>query len=360
MRAELRIGEVWLFGSFTVGLAASGLLSPAVGRAIDARGGRQVLAAGSLLGALATATLALAQGPWSLLAGWVLAGVAMSAALYDPAFATLHRIAGTSYRRCVTALTLFGGFASTVFWPLSQALLEAQGWRFAFALYAVLHVAVCLPLHLLGVPRDAPGVRMGAQAVAAEPPPVAPARGGAFAWLATALALASFLGSALSAHLMGLLTASGLSLRDAVLVGACVGPMQVAGRVMEFAFLRRMTPLAVGTLAFAVFAAAMLLFTQVRGVLLLALAFAVPYGWSHGVMTIVRGTVPEVLFGGQGYGRLLGRLARPQFVARASAPVAVALVLAQEHGRAAAPWLLALAGLAALVAYRRAIARARA
>jgi MFS family permease len=359
MRAELGVGEVWLFGSFTAGLALSGLLSPAVGRAIDARGGRRVLAAGSVLGALATAALALAQGPLSVLGGWLLAGVAMSAALYDPAFATLHRIAGTAYRRCVTALTLFGGFASTVFWPLSQWLLEAQGWRFAFALYALLHVAVCLPLHRFGVPGEEP-IRRSEVATPVAAPSGGTAHGGSFAWLATALALASFLGSALSAHLIGLLTESGLSLRDAVLVGACVGPMQVAGRIMEFAFLRRLTPLAVGTLAFVVLAAAMLLFTQVRGLLLLALAFAVPYGWSNGVMTIVRGTVPEVLFGSQGYGGLLGRLARPQFVARASAPVAVALVLSLQHGRAAAPWLLAAGGFFALFAYRRAIAPARA
>ncbi|MBK7792082.1 MAG: hypothetical protein IPJ62_05890 [Betaproteobacteria bacterium] len=74
-----------------------------------------------------------------------------------------------------------------------------------------------------------------------------------------------------------------------------------------------------GTLAFAVLAIALLLFTQVHGVLGLALAFAVAYGWSHGVVTIVRGTVPEAIFGARGYGALLGRLARPQFIARAGA-----------------------------------------
>ncbi len=62
-----------------------------------------------------------------------LAGVAMAACLYDPAFATLHQIAGAQYRRAVTALTLFGGFASTVFWPLSQYLLDTVGWRATFA-----------------------------------------------------------------------------------------------------------------------------------------------------------------------------------------------------------------------------------
>ena len=77
----------------------------------------------------------------------------MAGCLYDPAFATLHAISGASYRKAVTALTLFGGFASTVFWPLSQFLLDAHGWRTAFAVYAVLNLVVCLPLHLWILPR---------------------------------------------------------------------------------------------------------------------------------------------------------------------------------------------------------------
>lgn len=148
MRADTGVSDLWLFGSFTAGLFLSGVVSPFVGRQIDAFGGRRVLAAGSLLGAAACAVLAAAQGPLSLAAGWLLAGVAMAACLYDPAFATLHQIAGLSYRRAVTALTLFGGFASTVFWPLSQYLLDTVGWRQTFAIYAALHLALCLPLHV--------------------------------------------------------------------------------------------------------------------------------------------------------------------------------------------------------------------
>lgn len=357
--AELGLATTWFYGSFTAGLAVSGLLAPAVGRAIDARGGRAVLAAGSLPGALALAVLATASGPGSVLCGWLLAGVAMSACLYDPAFATLHALAGTAYRRCVTALTLFGGFASTVFWPLSQRLLEAHGWRTAFAAYAILHVAVCLPLHLVGVPRGCgPVVRRGAGAAGPDVA-AAPAAGRAFGWLAIALALASFLASGIAAHLIGMLTAAGIAVGDAVLVGACLGPMQVVGRIMEFALGRRLSPLAAGTAAFALLACALLAFTQVHGVVALAFAFALPYGFANGVMTIVRGTVPEVLFGGRDYGALLGRLARPQFIARALAPLALASLLGSEAGTRSAPWLLAAGALVALAAYRVALAAAR-
>ena len=116
-----------------------------------------------------------------------------------------------------------------------------------------------------------------------------------FVWLATALALAAFLSSALSAHVIGLLTSSGLTARDAVLVSSLIGPMQVAGRVAEFAFAGHLRPLTVGTLAFGLFAAALLVLTQVHGLWIVALAFAGMYGWSNGVMTIVRGTVPGVV-----------------------------------------------------------------
>lgn len=358
--AELGVALTWFYGSFTAGLAVSGLLAPAVGRAIDARGGREVLAAGSLPGALALAVLATATGPVSVLCGWLLAGAAMSACLYDPAFATLHALAGRAYRRSVTALTLFGGLASTVFWPLSQRLLEAHGWRAAFAVYAILHLAVCLPLHLVGVPRQrGQALRRRAAAAGPEVPAAVPAAGRAFGWLAIALALASFLASGIAAHLIGMLTAAGIPIGDAVLVGACLGPMQVVGRIMEFALGRRLSPLAAGTAAFALLACALLVFTQVHGVLALALAFALPYGFANGVMTIVRGTVPEVLFGGRDYGALLGRLARPQFIARALAPLALASLLALESGATIVPWLLAAGALVALATYRAALAAAR-
>jgi predicted MFS family arabinose efflux permease len=353
MRSQLGVGDFLLFGSFTAGLLLSGMVSPWVGRQIDLRGGRRILAGGSLLGAAACAALAAAQGPATLLAGWLLAGVAMAGCLYDPAFATLHQIAGTRYRRAVTALTLFGGFASTVFWPLSQYLLDSAGWRVTFAVYAGLHLVVCLPLHLTSVPR---GALPHAPVARSEADPEECTRGGAvYAWLATALSLAAFIGSAMAAHLIGLLTATGLSAREAVLVGSLIGPMQVAGRIVEFATGRHVRARVAGTLAFALMATSLAIFTQVHGVWIVALAFAIPYGWSNGVMTIVRGTVPAELFGTRGYGALLGRLAGPQFIVKAIAPVALSLLFAIDPQRVLTPWALLLMGLVALAAFRLAV-----
>jgi hypothetical protein len=133
--------------------------------------------------------------------------------------------------------------------------------------------------------------------------------------------------------------------------------MQVAGRVVEFAFSSRWSPQRGGTLAFALLALAMIVLCLVRGVWPVALAFALLYGWSNGVMTIVRGTVPSALFGSRDYGALLGRLAQPQFILKAFAPVAVTLLFALDEARRVALYTLAVGGIAGFIAYRMAIRR---
>jgi predicted MFS family arabinose efflux permease len=357
MRTEIGISATALFGAFTVGLLLSGAVSPAVGRLIDARGGRFVLSCGSAIGAAALAILASAQHYLTLFAGWALAGVSMGACLYDPAFATLHQVAASAYRRAVTALTLFGGFASTVFWPLSQWLQDTVGWRETLWIYAALHALVCLPLHLVFVPaRKAEAAAMepvGDSIVTAEAP--RSARGGVFYALAGALAAAAFLSATLSAHLIAVLKSAGLAARDAVLVSSLIGPMQVAGRIAEFTFARRISPRSAGVLAFGLMAAGFACLAFVDGMSAIAFAFAVLYGWSNGVMTIVRGTVPAALFGRRNYGALLGRLALPAFVAKAIAPVAFTWLIAAGLAQIAALWVLVLVSLVAFAAYRWAV-----
>jgi hypothetical protein len=177
----------------------------------------------------------------------------------------------------------------------------------------------------------------------------------AFVWLATALSIAAFLAAALAAHLIVLLQAAGLTAREAVLVSSLIGPMQMPGRIAEFGFTRRLSPLRVGALAFVLMAAWMATLALVNGFSPVAFVFAILYGWSNGVMTIVRGTVPAALFGRRNYGALLGRLALPAFVARALAPLAFTLVLAAGLSREAALWSLFAGAAFALVGYRQAI-----
>ncbi|HVF63305.1 MAG TPA: MFS transporter [Casimicrobiaceae bacterium] len=357
LREAAGVSDVMLYTSYSIGLIVSGLIAPALGAAIDRHGGRRVLAGGSVVAALACAALATVQGPVMLLVAWLIAGVAMAATLYDPAFATLHQVAGDNYRRAVTALTLFGGFASTVFWPVSQALQETVGVRMTLLIYAMLHLGVCLPLHVLCVPQIAATMT----AMRSERPAAAVnAQRTTYFWLATALALGQMIASALAAHLIGLLVGSGLSVRDAVLIGTLFGPMQVVGRIIEWTFARRVGPIAAGTISFVTLAAALFVLLASRGNFALAAIFVALYGLSNGVMTIVRGTVPAELFGRDRYGALLGRLALPQFVLRAVAPAAVAFLLALDDANGTMTLtILAFCGVAATIAYRFAVRAAR-
>src|SRR5215468_7380719 len=149
-------------GGFSLALLTAGLVSPRVGRLIDRHGGHRVMSIGSLLGALGLALIVYADHPAAYLAVWMLLGVATAATLYDPAFATIGRIFGLRARRPITMLTLAGGFASTVSWPVTHVLLEAIGWQGTYLVYAAVLALVAVPLHASALP--------GRRAVSVPPP----------------------------------------------------------------------------------------------------------------------------------------------------------------------------------------------
>ena len=346
MRRDLGISELFLFGSFTAGLFASGIAAPMVGRLIDRRGGRFALCGGSLLGALACALLAIAPNREVMVLGWLVAGLAMAACLYDPAFATLSQHAHDRYRRSVTALTLFGGFASTVFWPLSHLLLEAWGWRITWAIYAGIHIFLCFPLHRFFVPDYV-------REVGADEKPVAAEQSAAFGdprlpWLAASFAIATFIFGVIAVHLISLLTHAGLTSAQAVTISMLVGPLQVAGRVIELGISRRVTAVTVGLFAFGLMLLALVSLISVEGFGIAAVLFVISYGCGNGILTIVRGSAPVELFGSRGLGSLLGYLGRPIFFAKAIAPAAFSALVTfglTRNGALAAMIAFAIAGM---------------
>jgi hypothetical protein len=351
MRAELHVSELFLYGCFTAGLLASAALAQLSGRMVDRLGGRVVLSAGSVLGAIAMSLLAAAPNGIVMAAGWVVAGAAMSACLYDPAFATLSQHAGGNYRRWVAYLTLWGGFASTVFWPVSKWMLDAAGWRASFAAYAGLHVLVCLPIHLLAVPR-VPGRHPvhGNRSVAGggvRPRGASPGLG----WLTASLALATFVVGVMAVHVIPLLTSSGLTLDEAVIISTLFGPIQVAGRVMEMTFARRVSAVTTGFFPFALMGIALAALIAVDGFGLAAFVFIAAYGVGNGVLTIMRGTVPAELFGSAGLGDILGRLSRATLLALAVAPACFSGFVAAGLRQAQALWILLAIVAAAAVCY---------
>ena len=337
----------WVVGGLSVGLLAAGLVAPKVGRTIDAKGGRPVLTGSSLLLGAGLATLALAHSLPVYFMAWLLMGVGMGAGLYDAAFATLGRLYGKQARSAITTLTLWGGFASTVCWPLSAWLVEHLGWRGACAVYAAAQILVALPLHAFILPGAGPSSpdAKPAQAGPGDPTPdglTGTKRTRAFLLLATILTLGAVTASMIGVHLLTFLQARGLELAAAVALGALVGPSQVGARIVEMAFGRHYHP--IWTLVASVTLVAGGVLLLVGGLPILALALAL-FGAGNGIGSIAKGTLPLALFGPFGYASLMGRLAMPSLLAQALSPT-VGAVLIEWSGPGAALGLLAgLAGL---------------
>jgi hypothetical protein len=353
--AERGWSITFTMAGFSAGLLIGGLVAPTVGRLIDQRGGHIVMAGGSLLGALGLVLLVYVTHHTSYFLTWMLLGVALSASLYDAAFATLGRIFGAGARRPITLLTFAGGFASTVGWPTTLALIELGGWRGAYLTFAAILALVAAPLHFFGLPRLRADIGKAATGPAAEPPKLLPASGWTFALVAIAFAAFAFIPSALSAHLLAIFGRGGIDAGTAVAIGALFGPSQVAARFTEFLFAANLHPLNIARLAVAALLAALAMLVAAGISVQTAFVFIVIAGAANGLITIARGTVPLYLFGPAGYGRVVGRIARPSLIMQAAAPVLIALVIERGSDRIALAVmaLCACVSLAALLSVKR-------
>lgn len=323
--AETGWPSSFVVGGLSIALLIAGLASPRVGRAIQAHGGRPVLAASSLLFALGLGAMAAAPLLPVYLLGWAVLGLAMACGLYDPAFATLGRQYGHAARRMITFVTLFGGFASTVSWPATAWLLEAHGWRAACWTYAAIHLSIGAPLYWFCLPRRPPALEAMPPAPASTIPELPLDRQPvALALLGLILTIGSVTLSMMSMHLLTLLQARGLDLAAAVALGALIGPSQVAARIAEMAIGQQFHPLWAMLSGVILVAAGILLLWA--GFPLIALAL-VAYGAGNGISSIVRGTVPLVLFGPGRYAPLMGRLGLPILIGMAIAPMLGALLI---------------------------------
>ncbi len=317
---SLHLSRTWFFGAFSAALLLSGLLGPLAGRMIDRHGGRDVLAATNLVFAAGLVLLSLAAGPVSLTVAWLVIGAGMGFGLYEAAFATAAGLYGREARNAITGITLFAGFASTVGWPASAALIDAFGWRGTALAWAGLHILVGLPLNRLLLPKARPPV-----------PVAVPARDASAGLPWTMIILAGvfgatwFVSTAMAAHLPRLLEVMDITPTAAIAAAALVGPAQVAARVAEFGLLRRASPMISARLAAGLHPLAAILLAALGAPA--AIPFVLLHGGGNGMLTIARGTLPLALFGAAGYGLRTGLLAAPARILQGGAPLLFGLVL---------------------------------
>lgn len=343
MAISFGVSPAWIFAAFSGALIVSAMVGPWGGARIDRFGGRGILLTSNLVFAGGLGLIAISPNFTTLFAAWLLMGIAMGMGLYDSAFAALTAIYGRDARAPITGITLIAGFASTIGWPLTAYLDASFGWRVACLAWMGLHLLLALPLNALlpsGVQFQESTQNSG-EALSV-PQPVCTRE---MSLLAFVFAVTWFTSTAMAAHLPRMLEAAGATTVAAVAAGALIGPAQVAARVLEFTFLRRIHPLLSARLATLAhpFGAGLLFLLGGPA----AAIFTLLHGAGNGVLTIAKGTLPLALFGPSGYGLRQGLLAAPARVLQALAPLIFSLVL--ERFGANAIWLTFVLGIMAFL-----------
>ena len=323
-----------IFLGFSVALVVMGLISTWVGRLIDRVGARAVMSIGTIIVSAGLLALSQVSTVAAYIAIWAVLGVGMRCCLYDAAFAALVQVVPSRGRAAISYLTLYGAYASTVFWVIGHYLNDAYGWRGTLLIFAVVNLVVCLPLNWLGLSRREPPIQAAPSAKAATESAEAPALEGrlrviGIALFALIMSLNGFVFGVVSIQLVPLLEASGLAAAAAVWVASLKGHGQFAGRLVEIFFAKNLKSMTVARIAIGVLPASLVLLMLAHGELMLLIAFTVVLGASQGVITIVRGAVPLALFGTKGYGAVLGLIATPILLVNAFSPTVFALIVEQ-------------------------------
>ena len=337
MEADLGWSKSELYGALTFGLLLAAALTYPVGMAVDRGHGRVLMAASSLVAAGGLLAWSFVQSTAVFFALTGLLGALQATLLYEPAFAIMARRVGPlSARAGITLITLWGGFASTVFIPIEQVLLDHWGWRASLWVLAAVNAAWALGyLWLIRPERDAmhTSSASGRAAHAArdrEAVRVA-LRGPVFWLLLAAMTVYAVAFSAFTFHMYPMLQDLRLDPVEVVQSLAVIGPAQVAGRVLITLFASRAPMRVIGSVVISVFPFVFFLLARPSPSFGLVAVLVAAYGLSNGIFTIVRGLVVPEMVSRHAYGAINGLLVLPMAVGRAIAPVAAAWLWAVQQ-----------------------------
>ena len=346
-------------GAFTLGLFCSAAATYSAGAAIDQGHGRALMTWGAVLAGAGVLLWSMVSAPWALYLAWVMMGLSMAATLYEPAFAVLTHRYATRYRQAITALTLVAGFASTLSFPACAALIQSLGWRPALWVLAAVMILVVAPLNawaLRGTVRPTQSPSPVSSTPATAPTQQADItlhdalHQRSFWLLSLCFMLFSFGAAALWAHVVPALESKGWSETQALAVLVWIGPAQVLGRVMYVAAAKHVSLRLAGFAVVLFMPMSLALFAASNSTWALLL-FAVLFGMSNGLVTIVRGGLVPEYFGRANVGRISGAMSTIGLMARAFAPLLAAWMLLWLPGYGAVMALLAGLGVLSAMAY---------
>ena len=353
MQRDLGFSAAQLTGGFSLALLVAAGTGIAVGRHLDRHAPRAVMTTGSIAGALLVLAWSRVESLAAFYAVWLALGLVMAMVLYEVAFTVLAKAfpEPEERRRAMTAMTLVAALASFIFLPLSQALIEAHGWRDALVVLAVILGATTVPLH--AVVLRLPPVDTPDEAVPAVPavPAGEALRSRPFWLLSTAFFLASLATIAMMVFAIPFLLERGHSAAFAAFAVGLVGVSQIPGRVLFGPLAVRLPRPQATAAVFLLLAAGVAVVVSVHATWAV-IAGLVLLGMGNGMSTLARATAIADHYGGKAYGTIASVAASMTTTARAGGPIAAAL-LAAAAGYEALLWTLAaIAAMAAVLAHR--------
>jgi predicted MFS family arabinose efflux permease len=239
----------WSLGAYQAGtlVYTAGILacSPWVGSLCDRLGARAVACVGMPLSAVGIAAFSLVQpSVWTWYAAMGLAAV-LSAGTVPAVWTRMVNSLFVERRGLALGIVLSGsGLFALLGTPFAQWLIDAVGWRAAWALLAVLPLLIATPLVLVlfrgddrpAVPAGAAEGAAGGPVVGARPSEAGLSRGEAlrgyrFWVLGAAFGLASIGVGAFNANLVPMLVAKGYAAQDAAGLVGVLGVSIAVGRL---------------------------------------------------------------------------------------------------------------------------------
>ncbi|HDG1694186.1 TPA: MFS transporter [Kluyvera ascorbata] len=302
-----------IYLGLTLAMLMMALLSPWVARLLAHFGGQRVVVSGTLLIAAGCLLMSEINTLMGWYAAWLITGIGMRLALYDGLFAALVNLYGQRARPTLSRVTLAGGLASALFWPLGTALLTVIGWRDALLVYALLGVISALLVTTLPN-QKLPSVKSLQRA------PASQHNRRTDLLFALLIALVTFISNGTSTHLPEFIAAHGLP----VTIGILWGVGQTGARFLEVASGSALTPIKLTLLTTFSIPLCFILGISSAHIAWAAGGFVFGYGAINGLTTVFKATLPLQLFAAEDYARRTGILLIPAQLLAAASPFAYA------------------------------------
>ncbi|HET6815627.1 MAG TPA: MFS transporter [Mycobacteriales bacterium] len=349
MRRDLHASLGALSGAISLSIAVAGILAPIVGAWLDRHGARALMSAGSVVAAVSVVGWSQARNLPELYLAFAGVGVASASLFYDSGFAVINTWFDRDRHAALLTLTVVAGFASTVFLPTTQALVDAIGWRDALLVLAALCGATAVPHSMLlrrhpadhghavdGKDGDAlptaPASHDGTQWLRLRDPEL---RGSladpAVRWLTVSTVAVTAGVTMIIVYLVTYLRDRGYTPSAAAVGAGAIGVMSVSGRIAFTRLARRLRLARV---------AATMLVGQLVGIGMLAwlprpwglVVFVISFGSAFGVMTIARPALLGSYVAPHVFARVSGVQAMLTDVGRIAAPVSAGALIAWTGG----------------------------